>query len=1067
MMASLAAAGATLAGTALLTLERVAAQQPSQAYSLVDVWDSYDGLFPPGVLRRPNGIASDDNGTVYVVDSARSQVHLLRGGSFVPTWGRRGSAPGELLDPHGIDVLGNRVFVADTGNARVQVFDSSGRFVATWPGLGRPWGVAAGTDGLIYVSDQGANRIFQFDAAGNRLNTYGRPGVGPGELQAPQGLDVWPDGRMAIADSGNGRVQIWAPDGTFSQVITVSADLPPMDVAIVDDATIVVAEPRRAATYDVLSGQRTGGAVALRTGGGIVVEQTAERAMWVTVQHDFQYSNGVVGYSNPSFANPIEILDLPGPASEFVHPRRISAGPDGLYLLDAWPRVQRISYSGVAQGHTRLVGLSDIEPVSGGQFVATGATVERRDGTQFIWSWAPVTGTTWLGGLAYDGRNAQLYVADLRYQAIHRLSQSGSLVDSWPFAVGAYQSITDMAVAADGRVLLLNRTQGRVEARSPSGQLLATWPVQGVPIRLAADGAGNAFVLTREGWVWKLAGNGRVLAWWDAGDAGPGSRAVPADLAAGPDGRVYVADSRGNRVLVFAHDPLGAPRPPPSQGGCTFTRDKIAAPARIQLGETVNVTLTLNGECLEEGRGADIVLVLDRSGSMAGQKIAAARAAAVAFVGEIDFAVSRVGLVVFHTEATKPLTLTNDAPAMIRALLEFGVPAGGTDIGEGVQLATEELATNGRPGVERIIVLMTDGRPEGAGLVDADQAAQAAKDAGIRLFSVGFGPDVDPGLLRRMASTPDDYNFAPSEAELAQIYIEIARRIAGGLIIQTGVITDVVPTNMEYVTGSAAPPATFANRTLTWQLDRLRAGMRLTYRLRPQEAGLWPTNVEARARYTDGLGQPGELIFPIPRVLVVRPPGPIYLPVAFKTDCLVRERHADVAVVLDTSSSMTGAKLEAAKDAAHRFVDLLDLAHDQAAIIAFNREAQTVVELTGQASRLHAAINGLSIMQGTAIDAGLRAATAELSSARHRVRNNRVIVLLTDGQNNAGPDPVIAAATDAKARGIIVYTVALGSDADRDLMRRVATDPSRAFYAPSQNDLRRIYEGIAGVIPCE
>jgi hypothetical protein len=74
---------------------------------------------------------------------------------------------------------------------------------------------------------------------------------------------------------------------------------------------------------------------------------------------------------------------------------------------------------------------------------------------------------------------------------------------------------------------------------------------------------------------------------------------------------------------------------------------------------------------------------------------------------------------------------------------------------------------------------------------------------------------------------------------------------------------------------------------------------------------------------------------------------------------------------------------------------------------------------------------------------------------------------MTDGQNNAGRDPVLAAAREATAAGITIYTVAFGIDADRALMRQVAGSSSRSYLALGAEDLRRIYGQIAGQMGCD
>src|SRR5262249_20816080 len=68
-------------------------------------------------------------------------------------WGRKGSAPGEFDEPHDIFVGGSqgRVYVADRGNKRIQVFDQDGNFIAAWTQFGTPSSVFVGKDDSIYV----------------------------------------------------------------------------------------------------------------------------------------------------------------------------------------------------------------------------------------------------------------------------------------------------------------------------------------------------------------------------------------------------------------------------------------------------------------------------------------------------------------------------------------------------------------------------------------------------------------------------------------------------------------------------------------------------------------------------------------------------------------------------------------------------------------------------------------------------------------------------------------------------------------------------------------------------
>jgi Mg-chelatase subunit ChlD len=865
---------------------------------------------------------------------------------------------------------------------------------------------------------------------------------------------------------------VYEPDGTHRLSIPNTTGLPLRDIAAFGDDGLLVAGLRFLYHYERDTGNNQAGSRAPVPGGFTTVAASLtpgwawDVPIYATFDHDYMF--GLRRFADSRFLQTEEYQTLPGPAGEFASPKRIEAAGNGVEILDAWPRSQWLQADGM--GGTQVVldtAPSDVvHDGSGTRFFSTGGGIRRMDASTVTWRWVPPTSSTWLVGLARDQNTGELTGLDVQAQRFVRVGVNGGLVATPTLGTSSYQSFTDVATAPGGRIMVVNRTLSRVEIRDPAGTLLDSWQVTGVPLRVAPDATGGAFVLTREGWIWHLDASGTAVGWWDPAADAPSRRGAPSDLAVGADGRVYVADERADEVRVYEENPDGIGDPGPGGEGCTFIRDKWAEPPRIALGRTVDVTLTVSGACLEAGQGADVVLVIDRSGSMAGTKMDGARAAAVEFVGEMDFNVSRVGVVLFSSDAELPIGLSSDPASVVDSIVGFGPPSGGTDIGEGVELAAAELVANGRPGVEQIIIVMTDGRPEGD-VVDADAASTAAKARGIHIYSIGFGVDVDPVLMQRIATSADDYFFAPGSAELSAIYTEIARRITGGIIIASGVITDVVPSNMVLLENTISPPPTaVTGREIRWDVIGVRGDLEFTYRLRPTQTGIWPTNVEAWMAYVDGLDVSGRLPFPVPQVEVVAP-RTLYLPFAAKAFCKPTQIHADTVLVIDASSSMEGAKLESAKLAAEAFVNQLQLPEDHAAVIPFSSTPRLAVGLTGDIGELRRAIQAIEWQPGTVVDTALDAATAELTGPRARERATHVVVLLTDGRNNGGPEPVLAAAARARAAGVIIFTVSLGDDADRELMTQVAGDPGRSFVALAPEDLERIYEEIAGVIPCQ
>ncbi|MCK4476272.1 MAG: VWA domain-containing protein [Methanophagales archaeon] len=186
----------------------------------------------------------------------------------------------------------------------------------------------------------------------------------------------------------------------------------------------------------------------------------------------------------------------------------------------------------------------------------------------------------------------------------------------------------------------------------------------------------------------------------------------------------------------------------------------------------------------------DVVLDMDRSGSMSGQKIIDAKNAEKALVNLLEppsgwwiFATDRdkVGLVSFSSSATLDRHLTsnfNDAKNVID-----GYSAGGnTNMGDALSKSINELKTNGRDNTILSIIYFTDGQTNTGLTKDEilDTLVPQAVDAGISIYTCGYGTDVDPSFLSEVASRGNGkYYFAPDKTNLTKIYIEISHVVKG------------------------------------------------------------------------------------------------------------------------------------------------------------------------------------------------------------------------------------------------------------------------------------------------
>lgn len=103
--------------------------------------------------------------------------------------------------------------MADTWNGRVQGFTTEGVLRATASELYGPRGVAISEDGRVWVADTGNHRVVVYDGLLQNPQKIGRKGPAPGEFSSPVGIAAAPDGRIYVADTGNRRIQILGPDG--------------------------------------------------------------------------------------------------------------------------------------------------------------------------------------------------------------------------------------------------------------------------------------------------------------------------------------------------------------------------------------------------------------------------------------------------------------------------------------------------------------------------------------------------------------------------------------------------------------------------------------------------------------------------------------------------------------------------------------------------------------------------------------------------------------------------------------------------------------------------------------
>jgi predicted membrane-bound mannosyltransferase/DNA-binding beta-propeller fold protein YncE len=190
--------------------------------------------YPPLGLNAPRAIDVGPDGDLYVADSRNHRIlHIALDGSLLHEWGTFGdNAAGDapistFNEPWGIAVgPDGSVYVSDTWNHRVQKFTAEGEPELMWGQYGQPipdvpesssyfWGprgVAVDAEGRVFVADTGNKRIVVFDEDGNYLTEFGTAGLDAGQFDEPVGVAVAEDGTVYVTDTWNQRVQAFIPD---------------------------------------------------------------------------------------------------------------------------------------------------------------------------------------------------------------------------------------------------------------------------------------------------------------------------------------------------------------------------------------------------------------------------------------------------------------------------------------------------------------------------------------------------------------------------------------------------------------------------------------------------------------------------------------------------------------------------------------------------------------------------------------------------------------------------------------------------------------------------------------
>lgn len=184
------------------------------------------------------GLAMDDDDTLFVSDGILRRILIFDAKHHFVTSFNEGmsvSEPGGLA----IDTENRQLYVVDTAQDQVLVFDADTHKLIrkmgtagkahrlTAPGdFGMPTNAAVDRDGNLYVTDTWNDRVEIFDADGVFIRAFGKNGDGAGRFARPKGIAIDADGHIWVADAVQDRLQVFTKEGDFLMRIGGHGGLP-------------------------------------------------------------------------------------------------------------------------------------------------------------------------------------------------------------------------------------------------------------------------------------------------------------------------------------------------------------------------------------------------------------------------------------------------------------------------------------------------------------------------------------------------------------------------------------------------------------------------------------------------------------------------------------------------------------------------------------------------------------------------------------------------------------------------------------------------------------------------
>ena len=528
-----------------------------------------------GRFNSPSGLAIDSSGNIFVADRVNNRVQKFNSsGVYQSQFGSAGSGNGQFSQPTdvAVDSSGN-IYVLDTLNNRIQKFNSSGVYQSqfgsagsgngqfNWGSQGGLHGIAFDSSGNIYVTDSGNNRVQKFNSSGVYQSQFGSAGSGNGQFNQPVSIIINSNG-IYVADILNNRIEKFnssgvyqsqfgstgSSDGLFRNLSAIATDSSG-NIYVADTSNNRVQKFNSSGVYQSQFGvQGTNTAdpnqaagqfnvpkgVAFDSSGNIyVVDTNNNRVEKFDSSGNFILQFGSTGSGDGQFVNPVAIA--------------INATTSSVYVTDAHNnRVEKFDYSGVYQSKFGFSGSGN------GDFNDP-------------------------AGIAIDS-SGNIYVMDPNLSRVQKFNSSGvyqSQFGSFGSGNGQFgkygtdDNFRGMAIDSSGNIYVVDSANSRVQKFNSSGVYQSQFGTSGPgngqftwPSGITLDSAGNIYVSDSIPPYNNTLGNHRIQKFNPSGvyqsqfgsvGTNDGQFNNPQGIAFDASGAIYVIDSNNSRVEKFVN----------------------------------------------------------------------------------------------------------------------------------------------------------------------------------------------------------------------------------------------------------------------------------------------------------------------------------------------------------------------------------------------------------------------------------------------------------------------------------------------------------------------------------